>query len=81
MEPRGATEIQHELLEKYVSKDLLDKGIEILEGDFFSFGTIFFEVITSQGTNVIFGQIEHRMEIEAKCIKAREGVFNGWRNI
>ena len=25
MEPRGATEIQHEFLEKYVSKDLLDK--------------------------------------------------------
>ena len=25
MEPRGATEIQHELLEKYVAKDLLDK--------------------------------------------------------
>ena len=25
MEPRGATEIQHELLEKYVSKELLDK--------------------------------------------------------
>ena len=25
MEPRGATEIQHELLEKHVSKDLLDK--------------------------------------------------------
>ena len=25
MEPRGATEIQHELLEKYVSKDLLDQ--------------------------------------------------------
>jgi len=24
MEPRGATEIQHELLEKYVSKELLD---------------------------------------------------------
>ena len=25
MKPRGATELQHELLEKYVSKDLLDK--------------------------------------------------------
>ena len=25
MEPRGATEIQHELLEKYVNKELLDK--------------------------------------------------------
>ena len=25
MKPRGATEIQHELLEKYVPKDLLDK--------------------------------------------------------
>ena len=25
MKPRGATELQHELLEKHVSKDLLDK--------------------------------------------------------
>ena len=25
IQPRGATEIQHELLEKYVAKDLLDK--------------------------------------------------------
>ena len=25
MQPKGATELQHELLEKYVSKDLLDK--------------------------------------------------------
>ena len=24
----------------------------------------------------LFGQVDHKMEIEAKCIKAREGTFN-----
>ena len=34
-------------IEAYIqSKDLLDKGIEILEGDFFSYGSVFFEIIT-----------------------------------
>ena len=47
-------------VEAYIqSRDLIDKGIEILEGDFFSYGTVFFEVIKSPGTIVIFGQIEN----------------------
>ena len=48
-------------IEAYVqSRDLLDKGIEILEGDFFSYGETFFEVITGPSSDVIFGQIEHK---------------------
>ena len=57
------------------SKDLLDKGIEILEGDFFSFGTIFYEVVTSPGTEVLFGQIEHGQYITVSGKQSRKGNF------
>ena len=57
------------------SKDLLDKGIEVLEGDFFSFGTIFYEVVTSPGTEVIFGQIEHGQYITVSGKQSRKGNF------
>lgn len=57
------------------SRDLLDKGIDILEGDFFSFGTLFFEVVTSPGTNVIFGQIEHGQYITITGKQSRKSNF------
>ena len=57
------------------SRDLLDKGIEILEGDFFSFGTIFYEITQAPSSNVIFGQIEHERFITVKGTQARKGVF------
>jgi hypothetical protein len=57
------------------SRDLLDKGIEILEGDFFSYGSVFFEVITSPGTNVIFGQIEHGQYITVTGKQSRKSNF------
>ena len=57
------------------SRDLLDKGIEILEGDFFSYGSVFFEVVTSPGTNVIFGQIEHGQYITVTGKQSRKSNF------
>ena len=57
------------------SRDLLDKGIEILEGDFFSYGSVFFEVVTSPGTNVIFGQIEHKRFITIAGRQSRKDQF------
>ena len=57
------------------SRDLLDKGIEILEGDFFSFGTLFFEIVTSPGTNVMFGQIENGQYITVTGKQSRRGNF------
>lgn len=57
------------------SRDLLDKGIEILEGDFFSFGTLFFEVVTSPGTSVMFGQIENGQYITVSGKQSRRGNF------
>ena len=63
-------------VEAYIqSRDLLQKGIEILEGDFFSFGTIFFEVIKAPATDTIFGQIEHKRFITITGKQSRKGQF------
>ena len=63
-------------VEAYVqSRDLLDKGIEVLEGDFFSYGTTFFEVIKGPASDVIFGQIEHKTYITITGKQSRKGQF------
>lgn len=63
-------------IEAYVqSKDLLDKNLEILEGDFFSYGTVFFEVIQAPASEVIMGQIEHGRFITIQGKQARKGQF------
>lgn len=67
---------QYYTLEVYVqTRDLLDKGIEVLEGDFFSYGSTFFEVVTSPLTNVIFGQIEHKSYKTITGKQSRKGQF------
>ena len=56
-------------------RDLLDKKIEILEGDFFSYGTVFFEVTQSPDADIIFGQVEHGRFISVKAKQSRKGQF------
>ena len=63
-------------IEVYIqSKDLLDKNIEILEGDFFSYGTVFFEVVQAPASAIIFGQIEHGKFITITGKQSRKGQF------
>lgn len=63
-------------IEAYIqSRDILDKGIEILEGDFFSYGSVFFEITQAPSSNIIFGQIEHERFITVKAVQSREGLF------
>lgn len=54
-----------------------DQDVFVREGDFVLYGESFYEIVTLNEPMQMFGQIEHRMEIEATCIKARKGVFNG----
>ena len=56
-------------------RDLLDKGISVSEGDFFSYGSTFFEVIKAPRTDVIFGQIEHKSYITITGKQSRKGQF------
>jgi hypothetical protein len=64
-------------IEAYVqARDLIDKQIDIMEGDFFSYGEVFFEVITVPDSNVIYGEIEHKGFVTITGKQARKGQFD-----
>ena len=64
------------LIEAYIqTRDLLDKGLEILEGDFFSYGSTFYEIIKAPNSEVIFGQIEHERYITITGRQSRKDLF------
>ena len=56
-------------------RDLNDKGINVTEGDFFSYGEVFFEVIQAPDSAVIYGQIEHKGFVTIKGKQSRKGQF------
>ena len=53
-----------------------DQNLFVREGDFVLYGDLFYQVVSLMEPKRLFGQIEHRMEVSAKCVRARDGVFN-----
>ena len=53
-----------------------DQDLFVREGDFVQYGETFYEIVQLNEPKQMFGQINHRMSIEAKCVKARQGTFN-----
>jgi len=53
-----------------------DQDLYVREGDFVLYGDIYYEIVTLGEPKQLFGQIDHRLEISAKCIRAREGLFD-----
>jgi hypothetical protein len=63
-------------IEVYIqSRDLLDKEINILVGDFFTYGTVIFEITSVTTTRNLFGQIEHSDGIKVIGKQSRKQVF------
>ena len=54
-----------------------DQDLFVREGDFVKYGETFYEIVELNEPKQMFGQIDHRMTVEAKCIKARKGTFDG----
>jgi len=54
-----------------------DQDLYVREGDFVLYGDILYEIVTLSEPKQLFGQIDHKLEISAKCIRAREGLFDG----
>jgi hypothetical protein len=52
-----------------------DQDLYVREGDFVLYGDVFYEIVSLNEAKLLFGQIDHKFEIDAKCIRAREGVF------
>ena len=53
-----------------------DQDLFVREGDFIVYGDVFYEIVTLAEPKQLFGQIDHRLQISAKCIRAREGLFD-----
>jgi len=54
-----------------------DQDLYVRVGDFVLYGGIYYEITNWAEPRKIFGQVEHSIEISAKCVRARPGVFNG----
>lgn len=62
--------------EVYVQyRDLVDRGINVEVGDFFSFGDIFYEITQIRTLKNIFGQAEHNDGLVLIGTKARDQQF------
>jgi len=53
-----------------------DQDLFVREGDFVLYGSIYYEIVILSEPKQIFGQVDHKMEISAKCVRAREGLFD-----
>jgi len=54
-----------------------DQDLFVREGDFIYYGSFYYEIVTLVQPKQLFGQIDHKLEITAKCMRARKGLFNG----
>ena len=63
-------------IEAYIQiRDMIDKKIDVREGDFFSYGETFFEVIKAPVSDTIYGQIEHKSFVTITGKQSRKGQF------
>ncbi len=63
-------------IEVYVQhRDLVDKGINVMIGDFFSFSDVFYEITERAYMRNIYGLPEHKDGIKLVGTVAREGLF------
>jgi len=66
-------EIQYSI-EAYFHKRTLNEwdNLQILEGDYIKWGTVYYEIVSVTEPQLIWGRIENKMMIRAHCKVARE---------
>mgnify|MGYP003134517827 FL=1 len=53
-----------------------DQDLFVREGDFVRYGSIYYEIVKLTEPKLLFGQAEFRFEIQATCVRTRDGLFN-----
>jgi len=53
-----------------------DQDLFAREGDFIAYGNDFYEIMTLAEPRELFGQNIHKVEVSAKCVKARRNLFD-----
>ena len=54
-----------------------DQDLYVREGDFILYGGDYYEITTLNEPKQLFGQVDYMLEISAKCVRARQGLFDG----
>ncbi len=68
---------QYNTLEVFLqARDLIQKGLEISEGDYFTYGDNAYEIVSCINMNNFFGQVEHDISFKVVGKLARAGEFN-----
>jgi hypothetical protein len=62
------------------SRDLLDRDIVVKVGDYFSYGTEFYEITSALTEKQVYGQIEHNVGVKVTGVQARRGVIDNAAN-
>lgn len=57
-------------------RDLIDKDIEVKEGDYFSYGDTFFEIVTTSFIAEIYGEVEYKTGVQLIGKQARKGLID-----
>ena len=53
-----------------------DQNLYVRVGDFVQYGEFFYEIVKLfDDTRYYFGQVEHKFQIAAECVRARQGAF------
>ena len=53
-----------------------DQNLLVRQGDFVLYNDVFYEIMTLAEPTQLFGQPDTMVEISAKCVRAREGLFD-----
>lgn len=66
----------HSIEARIHAQDLIDKGLRMKMGDYFSYGSVFFEITQVVTISKIFGQVEHITGYKLMGKQAREGLID-----
>ena len=53
-----------------------DQNLFVREGDFVLYGDSYYEIVSLEEPKLLYGQIDSKLEISARCLRAREGLFD-----
>ena len=75
--PLGVDRIENISVSFHKRRLTEDQNLFVREGDFVQYGEFLYEILTLEEPQWLYGQVDSQFEIVAKCVRAREGLFNG----
>ena len=75
--PLGVDRIENISVSFHKRRLTEDQNLFVREGDFVQYGEFLYEILTLEEPQWLYGQVDSQFEIVAKCVRARESLFNG----